>query len=78
MVHGKTYTDTLSGRFLKPEELDLSDPSAPRIVSTGQRAAVSYEKMSKSKHNGVDPTGLISKHGADAARAHMLFQAPVG
>jgi leucyl-tRNA synthetase len=33
--------------------------------------------MSKSKHNGVDPTNVIAQHGADATRAHMLFQAPV-
>jgi leucyl-tRNA synthetase len=33
--------------------------------------------MSKSKHNGVDPTTFIAQYGADTTRAHMLFQAPV-
>ena len=78
MVHGKTFTDRSSGRFLKPDEVDLSDPSEPKVAATGELAAVSFEKMSKSKHNGVDPTGVIAQHGADATRAHMLFQAPVG
>ncbi|SPO00627.1 related to leucine--tRNA ligase precursor, mitochondrial [Cephalotrichum gorgonifer] len=78
MVHGKTYSDPETGRFLTPDELDLSDPQQPKIRSTGVVAATSYEKMSKSKHNGVDPTGIIAKYGADATRAHMLFQAPVG
>lgn len=77
MVHGKTFIDPSNGRFLKPEEVDLKDPANPRLLATGEKAAVSYEKMSKSKFNGVDPTEFIAKHGADATRAHMLFQAPV-
>ncbi|KAJ4403981.1 coenzyme A transporter, partial [Neurospora sp. IMI 360204] len=77
MVHGKTYTDPATGRFLKPDEVDLSNPSQPKVVATGALANVSYEKMSKSKHNGVDPTTFIAQYGADATRAHMLFQAPV-
>ncbi|KAK0392421.1 hypothetical protein NLU13_1916 [Sarocladium strictum] len=77
MVHGRTYTDPNTGRFLKPEEVDVSDPAVPRIRATGQPVKVVYEKMSKSKHNGVDPTEFIEKYGADATRAHMLFQAPV-
>ncbi|RYP05677.1 hypothetical protein DL764_003647 [Monosporascus ibericus] len=78
MVHGKTYTDPDSGRFLKPEEIDFSDSSSPKVAESGKRTGVSYEKMSKSKHNGVDPGSFISKYGADATRAHILFQAPVG
>ncbi|KAL2760826.1 hypothetical protein ACRALDRAFT_1038231 [Sodiomyces alcalophilus JCM 7366] len=77
MVHGKTFSDPSSGRFLKPDELDMSNPAEPKVASTGATATVSFEKMSKSKHNGVDPTDFIAKHGADATRAHMLFQAPV-
>ncbi|KAK4657056.1 coenzyme A transporter [Podospora pseudocomata] len=77
MVHGKTYTDPATGKFLKPDEVDVTDPARPRVVRTGEVAGVSYEKMSKSKYNGVDPTDVINLHGADATRAHMLFQAPV-
>jgi leucyl-tRNA synthetase len=78
MVHGKTYTDPATGRFLKPDEVDLSDSSKPRIIATGETASITFEKMSKSKYNGVDPTEFISKYGADSTRAHMIFQAPVG
>ncbi|KAL8787992.1 MAG: hypothetical protein Q9195_007536 [Heterodermia aff. obscurata] len=77
MVHGKTYSDPQSGRFLKPEELDLLDPSDPKMKSTGASPNISWEKMSKSKHNGVDPLSCISRYGADITRAHMLFQAPI-
>ena len=76
MVHGKTYSDPDTGRFLKPEEVDFSDLSNPRIVNSGVTPYVSWEKMSKSKHNGVDPTRCIKKYGADATRAHILFQSP--
>ncbi|KAK0727349.1 hypothetical protein B0T26DRAFT_638923 [Lasiosphaeria miniovina] len=77
MVNGKTYSDPSSGRFLKLDEVDLSIASNPKVVATGESAVVSFEKMSKSKYNGVDPTEFISQYGADATRAHMLFQAPV-
>ena len=77
MVHGKTFSDPETGRFLKPEEIDLSDPSAAKMVNGAGIAKVSWEKMSKSKHNGVDPMECIKKYGADVTRAHILFQAPV-
>jgi leucyl-tRNA synthetase len=78
MVHGRTYIDPDNGRFLKPDEVDLTDPNEPKVVSSGKKAKISFEKMSKSKYNGVDPSEFISKYGADATRAHILFQAPVG
>lgn len=78
MVHGRTFTDPVTGRFLRPDEVDTTVPSAPLIKANNHRPDVSFEKMSKSKHNGVDPGETIAKHGADATRAHMLFQAPVG
>lgn len=77
MVHGKTFSDPATGRFLKPHEVDLANPDMPLVKETGSIANVSFEKMSKSKYNGADPGECISKHGADATRAHILFQAPV-
>lgn len=89
MVHGLTYTEPETGRFLKPNELDFTgnpnisrrmlmlDPKKPVIKETGVEPKRSYEKMSKSKYNGVDPAECIAKHGADCTRAHILFSAPV-
>ena len=77
MVHGKTYTDPTTGRFLLPAEVDFTDLARPKVLATGETARCTYEKMSKSKHNGVDPQECITRHGADATRAHILFQAPV-
>lgn len=77
MVHGKTYKDPDSGRFLKPDEVIMDIPGNPIVRETGKAASVSYEKMSKSKYNGVDPATCIGKYGADAVRAHTLFSAPI-
>ncbi|KAF8427550.1 leucyl-tRNA synthetase [Tirmania nivea] len=83
MVHGKTYTDPSTGRFLKPEELipDLKNPKEmlfrPSQGGGLTKPNISYEKMSKSKYNGVDPGTTIATWGADATRAHVLFAAPV-
>ena len=32
-------------------------------------------KMSKSKHNGVDPQDMIDRYGADTARLFVMFAA---
>ena len=32
--------------------------------------------MSKSKHNGIDPMDLVTKHGPDIVRLFSLFKAP--
>jgi leucyl-tRNA synthetase len=77
MVHGETFTDPENGRFLRPDEVDTSTASKPIIKASGLVPNVSFEKMSKSKYNGVDPGATIAQYGADATRAHMLFQAPV-
>lgn len=77
MVNGKTFSDPSTGRFLRPEEVDLSNPLGPKIIGTDILPEVTFEKMSKSKYNGADPADCIAKYGADATRAHMLFQAPI-
>lgn len=50
MVQGRTYRVRGSGRYLQPEELE-------RLGTEGVDGdiEVSWEKMSKSKYNGVDP-----------------------
>ncbi|KAI9934137.1 hypothetical protein ASPWEDRAFT_326548 [Aspergillus wentii DTO 134E9] len=77
MVHGKTFSEPSTGRFLHPSEVDLTSPDKPLVKGTKVTPNVSFEKMSKSKHNGVDPTACALRYGADATRAHVLFSAPV-
>ena len=77
MVHGKTFVNPKTGKFLKPDEYKVTETGDAIITATGEIAGISYEKMSKSKYNGADPAECINKHGADATRAHVLFQAPI-
>lgn len=74
MVHGKTYSHPETGQFLKPEDLS---PDLVTLKDSALIPTISFEKMSKSKYNGVDPAACIAQYGADATRAHVLFQAPI-
>jgi leucyl-tRNA synthetase len=74
MVQGITYRNPHSGRYVAPA--DVSDPNDPRDPQTGELLEVSYDKMSKSKYNGVDPAKVIDTYGADTARMFILFKAP--
>ena len=77
MVHGRTFSDPLTGRFLPPDEVAGANTLEPLIKATGATPVVTWEKMSKSKYNGVDPLDCMGKYGTDAVRAHILFAAPV-
>jgi leucyl-tRNA synthetase len=74
MVQGITYRNPHSNRYVAPA--DVSDPNDPRDPQTGELLEVSYDKMSKSKYNGVDPAKVIETYGADTARMFILFKAP--
>lgn len=37
---------------------------------------MTWEKMSKSKHNGVDPEEVVQQYGIDTIRLYILFAAP--
>ena len=74
MVQGVTYRNPHSGRYVAPA--DVADATDPRDPIDGQRLEVSYDKMSKSKYNGVDPAAVIERYGADTARMFILFKAP--
>ncbi len=74
MVQGITYRNPHSGRYVPPAE--VADPDDPRDPIDGQSLEVSFDKMSKSKHNGVDPAAVIDRYGADTARMFILFKAP--
>ncbi|WP_186569918.1 leucine--tRNA ligase [Synechococcus sp. PROS-U-1] len=74
MVQGITYRNASTGKYIAPA--DVSDPEDPRDPNTGDKLEVLFEKMSKSKYNGVDPAAVIDRYGADTARMFILFKAP--
>jgi leucyl-tRNA synthetase len=73
MVQNITYKNPATGKYIPIAEVD---PKDPKDVTTGEKLDVFYEKMSKSKYNGVDPEEVIAKYGADTARMFILFKAP--
>lgn len=74
MVQGKTYKNPKTGKYVIPQNItDFANPVDPE---TGDRLEMVYEKMSKSKHNGIAPGEVIAKYGADTARMFILFKAP--
>ena len=74
MVQGTTYRNPSTGRYVAPG--DVADPDQPKDPETGESLEVLFEKMSKSKYNGVDPAAVIDRYGADTARMFILFKAP--
>ncbi len=74
MVQGITYRNPTTGHYVAPAE--VADATDPRDPLSGEVLDVFYEKMSKSKHNGVDPAVVIDRYGADTARMFILFKAP--
>lgn len=74
MVQSKAYKNSKTGQYITPET--ISDLTSPVDPDTGDTLDVVYEKMSKSKYNGVAPSDVIDKYGADTARMFILFKAP--
>jgi leucyl-tRNA synthetase len=74
MVQSMTYKNPKTNRYVPAETIvDVTNPTDPE---TGDPLEVFYEKMSKSKYNGVDPAAVLAKYGADTARMFILFKAP--
>ncbi len=73
MVQNTAYKNTKTGKYFAVVDIDPNDPKDPE---TGEPLAVFYEKMSKSKYNGVAPEDVVAKYGTDTARMFILFKAP--
>ncbi|XP_066900571.1 leucine--tRNA ligase, mitochondrial isoform X2 [Kogia breviceps] len=74
LVKGQTFR-LPSGQYLQREEVDLTG-SVPVHANTREKLEVTWEKMSKSKHNGVDPEDIVEQYGIDTIRLYILFAAP--
>ena len=74
MVQSAAYKNSITGKYISPTDIkDITNPKDPKDNS---KLEVLFEKMSKSKYNGVDPESVIKKYGADTARMFILFKAP--
>ncbi len=74
MVQAAAYKNNKTGKYVSPS--DITDLSNPKDPIDNSKLEVLFEKMSKSKYNGIDPESVIKKYGADTARMFILFKAP--
>ena len=56
-----------NGKYLFPDELSIHNESDYDI---------SFEKMSKSKGNGISPDTMAEKYGVDTLRLALMFGGP--
>ena len=74
MVQAAAYKNNKTGKYVSPS--DITDLSNPKDPIDNSKLEVLFEKMSKSKYNGIDPESVIKKYGADTARMFILYKAP--
>ena len=75
MVKGKTYRVQETGKYLTPDEVVFEREDAVE-KDTGEPVIATWEKMSKSKFNGVEPEEIFDKYGIDASRLLILANVP--
>ncbi|CCI21883.1 leucine--tRNA ligase [Microcystis aeruginosa] len=75
MVQGLTYKNPETGKYVPAENVIYKEDKYCD-KDTGEVLSFFFEKMSKSKYNGVDPLKVLEKYGADTARMFILFTAP--
>ncbi len=75
MVQGLTYKGVQTGKYFRADQI-VSKNGEVRDRDTNEPVSIFYEKMSKSKYNGVEPQAVLGKYGADTARMFILFKAP--
>ncbi|WP_133513051.1 leucine--tRNA ligase [Candidatus Thiosymbion oneisti] len=85
MVVAETYfrEDAAGHRhWFNPVDVEVERDEKGRLVAARLKedgGPVTYgglEKMSKSKHNGVDPQALVDRYGADTVRLYTMFTSP--
>lgn len=73
MINGRTFL-TKDGRYIKEDEVNILNEKQNRAEETvtGMPVHIEWEKMSKSKKNGVDPSELFEEYSVDSIRLIML------
>uniref|UniRef100_A0A8D3BQH8 leucine--tRNA ligase n=1 Tax=Scophthalmus maximus TaxID=52904 RepID=A0A8D3BQH8_SCOMX len=74
LIKGQTFKLADNGQYLKRGEIDFTDKEP--VALGGGRVEVTWEKMSKSKHNGLDPQEVVQQYGVDTVRLYILYAAP--
>ena len=69
LVMAKTFHNVKTGGYIAPPD--------PSQHFARDDVEVTWQKMSKSKLNGVNPSELVARYGSDALRIAILFKAPL-
>uniref|UniRef100_A0A182XVX8 leucine--tRNA ligase n=1 Tax=Anopheles stephensi TaxID=30069 RepID=A0A182XVX8_ANOST len=74
MVMGRSYRVGSSGKYIPAAEVEVVDEKHNKAIerATGEPVTMLWEKMSKSKLNGVDPLEVLREHGCDTLRLILL------
>ncbi|KAF2900671.1 hypothetical protein ILUMI_05517 [Ignelater luminosus] len=74
MVMGRSYRIKGTGQYVPESQVKVIDSKRNKAVhkETNQPVVMSWEKMSKSKHNGVDPSEMLKEYGIDTTRLLIL------
>ncbi|XP_046751428.1 probable leucine--tRNA ligase, mitochondrial [Diprion similis] len=72
MVNGQTYRVQSTGKYLKADEVEKKGKKKFVHKESGSPVVTAWEKMSKSKYNGVDPVEIFNEHGTDMTRLIIL------
>jgi leucyl-tRNA synthetase len=79
MVNHESYRSSAdpNGAWLAPNEVEKRPDGTAVSRLTGEPVIVGrVEAMSKSKRNGIDPSAIIDRYGADTARWFILSDNP--
>lgn len=68
---GETYKIKKTGKYVNAMEVKKNKDGQYETFS-GESVSINWEKMSKSKYNGVDPLDLLNKYGVDMTRLLIL------
>ncbi|XP_018563996.1 probable leucine--tRNA ligase, mitochondrial [Anoplophora glabripennis] len=74
MVMGRSFRVKGTGEYLPETKVNILDLKRNKAVvkETGEPVNISWEKMSKSKFNGVDPDDMFKNYGIDTTRLLIL------
>ncbi|KAK4873218.1 hypothetical protein RN001_015247 [Aquatica leii] len=74
MVMGRSFRVKGTGQYVPEHKADVIDAKRNKAVhkETGQPLVMSWEKMSKSKLNGIDPNEMLKEYGIDTTRLLVL------
>ncbi|OON23131.1 putative leucine--tRNA ligase, partial [Opisthorchis viverrini] len=77
LILGQTFVEPNTGRYVAPTEPEHSSHCKQGRTAwlekrTGSPLKITWDKMSKSKLNGVDPAEVVERHGTELVRLTML------